>query len=132
MTRFVPSPARVMVPVRSPALKGHARKLGWMIRRFALATQGALIRHREEILDCQLVQERFAHAAMELFASACVLSRWDSELRSPMWNRSLWRGRSSRPLAPGRPVQARRVAPGAAEQRKRRPRVLPVACPGRC
>ena len=29
------------------------------------------------------VQERLARAAMELFASACVLSRWDAESQSP-------------------------------------------------
>jgi acyl-CoA dehydrogenase family member 9 len=68
------------VPVRSPALKGHARELGRMIRRFALATQGAMIRHREEILERQLIHERVARIAMELYASACVLSRHDAEL----------------------------------------------------
>jgi acyl-CoA dehydrogenase family member 9 len=68
------------VPVRSPALKGHARVLGRMIRRFAFATQGAMIRHREEILERQLVHERVARIAMELYASACVLSRHDAEL----------------------------------------------------
>ena len=36
--------------------------------------------HREEILERQYVQERIARAAMELFAAACVLSRWDAEL----------------------------------------------------
>ena len=43
-------------------------------------------------MDMQLVQERIAGAAMELFASTCVLSRWDSELQA--------RGRNgdSRPL----------------------------------
>jgi hypothetical protein len=29
-----------------------------------------------------LIQERIAVAAMELFATTCVLSRWDSELSS--------------------------------------------------
>jgi hypothetical protein len=42
--------------------------------------QHTLIRYREEVLDRQLVQERIAWIAMELFASACALSRWDSEL----------------------------------------------------
>ena len=43
---------------------------------------GTLIRHREAILDRQLVQEPIAEAAMELYASACVLSRRDAELTS--------------------------------------------------
>jgi hypothetical protein len=41
-----------------------------------------MIRHREEILERQLVQERIAQAAMELYASACVLSRRDADLAS--------------------------------------------------
>ena len=43
---------------------------------------GHLLRHREAILDRQLVQEPIAEAAMELYASACVLSRRDAELSS--------------------------------------------------
>ena len=31
-------------------------------------------------MEMQLVQERLANAAIELFAATCVLSRWDSEL----------------------------------------------------
>jgi acyl-CoA dehydrogenase family member 9 len=68
------------VPVRSQALRGHARQLGRLIRRFAFSIQGAMIRHREEILERQLVHERVAKVAMELYASACVLSRHDAEL----------------------------------------------------
>jgi len=68
------------VPARSPALKEHARELGRSIRRFALAIEGAMIRHREEILERQLIHERVARIAMELYASACVLSRLDAEL----------------------------------------------------
>lgn len=68
------------VPVKSPALTEPARELGRMIRDFALAVQAALIRHREEILERQLVHERVARIAMELYASACVLSRRDAEL----------------------------------------------------
>ena len=41
----------------------------------------ALITYREPIMDMQLVQERIAGTAMEMFASACVLSRWDAELQ---------------------------------------------------
>src|SRR5947199_4653523 len=66
------------VPVGSPSLQPHARRLGEMIRRFNLEVDRALIRHREEILERQYVQERLASVAMELFASACVLSRWDA------------------------------------------------------
>jgi hypothetical protein len=38
-----------------------------------------LVRYREDVLERQLVQERIAWTAMEIFASACALSRWDHE-----------------------------------------------------
>ncbi len=70
-----------VLPVRSPELEPNARLLGRLIHRFASAIEWALIRHRESILDRQLVQQPIAEAAMELFASLCVLSRRDAELR---------------------------------------------------
>src|SRR5436853_7264559 len=68
------------IPVQSDALRNHANQLGRLIWRFNLAVNRALITYREPILDMQLVQERIAGAAMDLFASTCVLSRWDSEI----------------------------------------------------
>jgi acyl-CoA dehydrogenase family member 9 len=70
------------VPVQSPALRGHAGQLSRIIWRFSLAVNRALITYREPILDMQLVQERIANVAMDLFASACVLSRWDADLQA--------------------------------------------------
>ena len=70
------------VPVQSPPLRPFSQRLGRFIRRFNLEVDRALIRHREEILERQYVQERLACIAMELFASACVLSRWDAELET--------------------------------------------------
>jgi acyl-CoA dehydrogenase family member 9 len=46
----------------------------------------SLIVYREPILDMQLVQERIAGAAMDLFASTAVLSRWDSEIQMAQGN----------------------------------------------
>src|SRR5438552_8225787 len=69
------------VPVRSEQLRANARRLGRLIWRFNFAVNRALITYREPILDMQLVQERIAGAAMDLFASTCVLSRWDAELQ---------------------------------------------------
>jgi alkylation response protein AidB-like acyl-CoA dehydrogenase len=68
-----------VVPVQSADLQPAARRLGRLIHRFGTTVQNTLIRHREEILDRQLVQERIAWIAMELFATACALSRWDDE-----------------------------------------------------
>jgi acyl-CoA dehydrogenase family protein 9 len=74
------------VPVRSSELRLFANQLGRLIWRFNLAVNKSLIRYREPILDMQLVQERIAGAAMDLFASTAVLSRWDSEIQSAQGN----------------------------------------------
>jgi acyl-CoA dehydrogenase family protein 9 len=68
------------VPVQSTELKPEARRLGNLIRQLGVAVERTLFHYREEVLDRQLVQERIAWLAMELFAAACALSRWDSEL----------------------------------------------------
>ena len=69
------------VPVQSEQLRTYARQLGRLIWRFNFAVNRALITYREPILDMQLVQERIANAAMDLFASTCVLSRIDGEIQ---------------------------------------------------
>jgi alkylation response protein AidB-like acyl-CoA dehydrogenase len=63
------------VPVRSSKLRKPARELGARVRDFGLAVQSALLKHREQILFRQYVQERLADASCELYASACTLSR---------------------------------------------------------
>ena len=68
------------VPVQSYAMRGFARDLGSRIKQFNQAVVRSLIKHGETILDRQLVQERIARIAMELFACACVVSRADAEL----------------------------------------------------
>ena len=70
------------VPVQSAELRAVAGQLGRLIWRFNVAINRALVVYREPVLDMQLIQERIAGAAMELFASTCTLSRWDSELQS--------------------------------------------------
>lgn len=70
------------VPVRSPELRDFAGQLGRLIWRFNVAVNRALVVYREPVLDMQLIQERIAGAAMELFASTCALSRWDAELQA--------------------------------------------------
>src|SRR5438270_12986298 len=69
------------VPVKSESLRNYASQLGRAIWRFNLSVNKALIKYREPVMDMQLVQERIAGAATEMFASACVLSRLDSELQ---------------------------------------------------
>src|SRR4030088_1818446 len=69
------------VPVKSESLRSYASQLGRLIWRFNLSVNRALITYREPVMDMQLVQERIAGAAMEMFASACVISRLDAELQ---------------------------------------------------
>lgn len=76
------------IPVRSTELRWFANQLGRLIWRFNVAVNRALITYREPILDMQLLQERIANAAMDLFASTCVLSRYDAELQSAQRNGS--------------------------------------------
>jgi acyl-CoA dehydrogenase family protein 9 len=76
------------VPVKSERLRAQAGQLGRLIWKFNLSVNRALITYREPILDMQLIQERIAGAAMEMFASACVLSRWDAELQASARNGS--------------------------------------------
>lgn len=68
------------VPVKSEALRGVAGQLSRLIWKFNLAVNRALIQYREPVMDMQLVQERIAGVAMEMFASACVISRLDAEM----------------------------------------------------
>ena len=74
------------VPVRGGELRSFANQLGRLIWRFNFAVNKSLIAYREPILDMQLVQERIAGAAMDLFASTAVLSRWDSEIQFAQGN----------------------------------------------
>jgi hypothetical protein len=69
------------VPVQSHELIPQARQLGRLIRKLHTAVESALIGYRETVLDRQLVLERIAWLAMELFASACALSRWDDAVK---------------------------------------------------
>jgi alkylation response protein AidB-like acyl-CoA dehydrogenase len=68
------------VPVHNSELIPTAKRLGKLIRRLRTTVDSTLFRNREEVVERQLVQERIAWLAMELFTSACALSRWDHEL----------------------------------------------------
>jgi hypothetical protein len=74
------------VPVRSSQLRSYASQLARLVWRFNFAVDKALITYREPVMEMQLIQERIAIAAMELYASTCVLSRWDAELNAVAQN----------------------------------------------
>lgn len=68
------------VPVSSPMLRPAAVSLSRRVTRFAWAIEGALMKHREAILERQYVQERIADAAIALTTGSCTLARIDRAL----------------------------------------------------
>ena len=68
------------VPVQAEPLSAYGKRLGRLVHKLGTTVQGTLIRYREDVVDRQLEQARIAWAAMEAFATACTLSRWDHDL----------------------------------------------------
>jgi alkylation response protein AidB-like acyl-CoA dehydrogenase len=56
-------------------LKKHKEYFEKHVADLAAATDRAIIRHREKIVDSQLVLERLANMAIDLFATAAVIAR---------------------------------------------------------
>jgi hypothetical protein len=69
------------VPVRSPELEPEAARLGSAVAAFGSNVERLLRTYQMEIVDRQYDLGRIADAAMDLYASACVLNRLDSILR---------------------------------------------------
>ena len=61
-----------------PRLADHKNFFEKHVRELRQTTDRAIMRHRAEIIDRQLVLERLANMAIELFATACVISRTQS------------------------------------------------------
>jgi acyl-CoA dehydrogenase family protein 9 len=61
-----------------PRLEEHKEYLEKHVAELAAGTQRAIIKHKQEIIHRQLVVERLANMAIELFATTCVLSRTQS------------------------------------------------------
>ena len=59
-------------------LKRHKDYFEKHVAELGSATDRAIIRHREKIIDRQLVLERLANMAIDLFATACVIARTQS------------------------------------------------------
>jgi acyl-CoA dehydrogenase family member 9 len=70
---------RPTVRVQNASLDPCAQRLAKQVHKFGWVLQKTMFRYREDLLDEQLVHERIAEAAMEIFASACTLSRLDAE-----------------------------------------------------
>ncbi|MEX0718317.1 MAG: acyl-CoA dehydrogenase family protein [Planctomycetaceae bacterium] len=70
------------VPVKHAPLQSAASVLGKDVGKFARAVRNTVIRHREGLLEKQLLQGRLGDAATELFMASCVYSRLTSLLSS--------------------------------------------------
>src|SRR5437764_10078080 len=64
------------IPVQSVELQPAARRLARQIKRLGTALPGVFLRAGSEakFIQAQLVHERLADIAMDLYASSCVLS----------------------------------------------------------
>lgn len=78
LLRFAPE-----IPVKHEPLREPAGRLAKQVAKLARASQAALIKYREGILDQQFVQARIGDAATELFMASCVYARLDSLLTYP-------------------------------------------------
>jgi acyl-CoA dehydrogenase family protein 9 len=59
-------------------LKKHKDYFEKHVAELGAATDRAILKHREKIVDRQLVLERLANMAIDLFATACVIARTQS------------------------------------------------------
>ena len=59
-------------------LKKHKDYFEKHVAELGGATDRSILRHRENIVDSQLVLERLANMAIDLFATACVIARTQS------------------------------------------------------
>lgn len=68
------------IPVQSAELRGAASRLANQIKRLGTALPGVFLRAGSEskFIQAQLVHERLADIAIDLYVSSCVLSRLDS------------------------------------------------------
>jgi len=85
------------VPTQHVRLHSYAKSLSKQISKLARASQGALIQHREGILDRQFIQARIGDMATEIFMASCVFSRLDSLLSTTCADKT----RYNRELATG-------------------------------
>jgi alkylation response protein AidB-like acyl-CoA dehydrogenase len=69
------------VPVKSPALFPAARRLATLTKRFGTTLPNVFLKLKtdEGFFNAQLVHERIADIAIDLYVSACVLARLDHE-----------------------------------------------------
>jgi alkylation response protein AidB-like acyl-CoA dehydrogenase len=65
-----------------PRLREEGRAMSRLTKRFARAIVRTLAAHREKVLDLELLHERIAWAAIDLYAMAAVISKMQGMLES--------------------------------------------------
>ena len=73
------------VPVQAVELQADARTLAGLVKRLGTTLPHVFLKLKDEtvFVQAQLVHERLADIAMDLYAAACVLSRLDALLAKP-------------------------------------------------
>lgn len=68
-----------LVPVQHPSLRPAADQLARLVREFGLKLPHIFVRLKDEarFVQAQLIHERIANIAIDLYVSSCVLSRLD-------------------------------------------------------
>ena len=81
--RKTPLAAGPVIPVQSAELQPEARRLARQIKRLGTSLPGVFLRAGSEarFVQSQLVHERLADIAIDLYVSSCVLSRLDSMIQ---------------------------------------------------
>jgi acyl-CoA dehydrogenase family protein 9 len=69
------------VPVRSAELEPEAAAIGAQIAALSKNVERLLIAHQKEVVDRQYQLARIADAAIDIYASSCVLNRLDHTIR---------------------------------------------------
>jgi hypothetical protein len=70
----------IQVPVKSQVIHKEADELSKAIRRFGFCITQMLIKHRENIVEKQLILDRIASVAMAIYTVTAVLSKLDADL----------------------------------------------------
>lgn len=76
------------VPVRSAQLQAPANTLARLVRRFGLKLPHLFLALKDEaaFAQAQLIHERLADIAIDLYAAACTLARLDHLMQQPLAN----------------------------------------------
>lgn len=81
----IPWASTPTVPVKSPKLDAEVTAFARMVKKFGLELPHVFLRLKDEtkFVQAQLIHERIADIAIDLYVSACVLARLDHLIANP-------------------------------------------------